>query len=262
MHLVELIQQVAGESLDVRRARVAEILAPLSLAEISAEMDAVRTQEALPALLDAIVEARSGCNSEQALKRRWRELLEGKGHAPLGIDFMVETLTHVAFDSEHPSCYIHPVIHIQDYAQTVPHTLIHETYHGFNARHGLGGGHALNEGTAIAVFKYYFGDEVNLAETIFGTVNYYRDIGIQGYPRRFLVGDAWEVDAKGYEALRYLMAADVSGVDWFDGKLVERVYRKFWRRLNRNVDFFNVWLPAAQRATERGLLFMKDRAAS
>jgi hypothetical protein len=58
MHLVELIQQVAGESLDVRRARVAEILAPLSLAEISAEMDAVRTQEALPALLDAIVSKR------------------------------------------------------------------------------------------------------------------------------------------------------------------------------------------------------------
>lgn len=250
--LAELVRQLDGQPLGARRARVAEMLAPLSLQAISREMDAVRVQQAVPALLDAIVEAKPGCNSEQALKRRWRELLESKGQAPLGIDFMVETLAHVAFDSQHPSCYIHPVIHIHDYAKTLPHTLIHETYHGFNARHGLGGGHGLNEGMAIAIFKYYFGDEVNLAETVFGTVNYYRDIGIEGYPRRFPIGDVGEADEKGREALRYLMAADVSGVDWLDARQVEKVYRRFWKRLNRDVDFYAVWLPAAARATERG----------
>jgi len=261
LRLVELIRAIADQPLDARRERAAALLAPLSLAEISAEMDTVRQQEAVPALLEAIVATRPNCRTPQALKRRWRDLLSGKGHAPLGIDYMVETLAHVAFDSEHPSCYIHPVIHIHDYAETLPHTLIHETYHGFNARHGLGGGHALNEGTAIAIFKHFLGDEVNLAETIFGTVNFYRDIGIEGYPRRFPIGDPWEADEKGREALRYLMAADVSGIDWFDGELVATIYRRFWKRLNRNVDFFARWLPAAERATERSRQFASRRGA-
>lgn len=133
----------------------------------------------------------------------------------------------------------------------VRNTLAHELFHIFNARtHASGGISGLNEGTAIWVFKTAFyesdSDEyaLGLAEPTFGTINFYRDIGIPHYPRCIPLGvPSDRITQKGRDVYAILMQRDPSMVPIFDAGTLQRAYDKYFRDLNRNQDF-GLWLKA------------------
>lgn len=138
-----------------------------------------------------------------------------------------------------------------DDLKPVRNTLSHELFHTFNARNRAAGGiSGLNEGTAIWIFKTAFPDftdeenALGLAEPTFGTINFYRDIQIQNYPRCIPLGipDRDEITEKGlYVYKEILMKRDPSRLPIFDAEVMQNIYDKYYRDLNRNQDF-SVWL--------------------
>jgi hypothetical protein len=124
-------------------------------------------------------------------------------------------------------------------------TLVHELFHIFNHReNGAGGISALNEGTAIWIFKTAFDDipenekELGLAEPAFGTIGYYRDIGIKGYPKHISLGVPTNITAKGREVYEHiLMARDPSRLPLFDREKLQACFDTYFKDLNRNQDF-------------------------
>ncbi len=149
--------------------------------------------------------------------------------------------THISFSSG-----------VLDRGAAVPdvrNTLAHELFHIFNGRnHAAGGISGLNEGTAIWIFKTAFyesdSDEyaMGLTEPTFGTINFYRDIGIPGYAKCIPLGVPSErITEKGREVYAMLMERDPSMLPVFDEQQLQRAYDKYFRDLNRNQDF-GVWL--------------------
>jgi hypothetical protein len=124
-------------------------------------------------------------------------------------------------------------------------TLVHELFHIFNHREkGAGGISALNEGTAIWIFKTAFDDipenekELGIAEPAFGTIGYYRDIGIKGYPKHIPLGVPKNITAKGREVYEHiLMARDPSRLPLFDREKLQACFDTYFKDLNRNQDF-------------------------
>lgn len=124
-------------------------------------------------------------------------------------------------------------------------TLVHELFHIFNHREkGAGGISALNEGTAIWIFKTAFDDipenekELGIAEPAFGTIGYYRDIGIKGYPKHIALGVPEHITAKGREVYEHiLMARDPSQLPLFDHEKLQACFDAYFKDLNRNQDF-------------------------
>ncbi len=130
-------------------------------------------------------------------------------------------------------------------AETARNTLVHELFHIFNHReNGAGGISGLNEGTAIWIFKLAFGNipesekELGLAEPTFGTIGYYRDIGIKGYPKDIPFGVPENITAKGREVYEeILMKKDPSKMPIFDQEKLQTYYDTYFKDLNRNQDF-------------------------
>ena len=124
-------------------------------------------------------------------------------------------------------------------------TLVHELFHIFNHReHGAGGISGLNEGTAIWIFKLAFNDipaaekELGLAEPTFGTIGYYRDIGIKGYPKHIPFGVPENITAKGREVYEeILMKNDPSRLPIFDKEKLQTYFDRYFKDLNRDQDF-------------------------
>ncbi len=134
--------------------------------------------------------------------------------------------------------------------QVLRNTLSHELFHIFNGRnHASVGISGLNEGTAIWIFKTAYPgfpkDEVKLglAEPTFGTINFYRDIGIKGYPKCIPLGiPRTNITEKGrYVYEEILMKRDPSKLPVFDAAKMQRIYDKYYRDLNRNQDF-SAWI--------------------
>ena len=137
-----------------------------------------------------------------------------------------------------------------DDPKALRNTLTHELFHIFNHReHASTGISGLNEGTAIWIFKTAFTDladdqiALGLAEPTFGTMNFYRDIKLKGYPTCIPLGiPNASITQKGREVYRdILMKRDPSKLPIFDTGKMQRIYDKYYRDLNRNQDFA-IWL--------------------
>ncbi|MBI4347436.1 MAG: hypothetical protein HY553_11310 [Elusimicrobia bacterium] len=238
---------VLGSS-DVRRNRRAarETLTRLSLEEARAFMDAVRAQKLVRPLVNALLALSQSARNAHALTDEWVRVLEG-GRA----DFLVEVLTYVEYASTGVGTVYFPgrdTVDIYDYDAAVG-AVVHESCHGFMDEHGLeGNAVGLNEGFCIALPKYIESGQGDIAEAVFGTVLFYRDVGLRGYPTQVAIGDANTLDAKGQAVARFLMRHDPSGIDWFDARGVRCLYDRVWSKLDRDVEW-NAWLSSVDQAT-------------
>jgi len=146
---------------------------------------------------------------------------------------------------------------------TIPlrNTLAHELFHIFNGHNrasvGISG---LNEGTAIWIFKCAFPDTTDaeralgLAEPTFGTMNFYRDIGLKNYPKAIPLGiPTKEITPKGREVYAdILMARDPSKLPLFDEARMTAIYTQYFKPINRNQPF-DKWLDEFRAAHARML---------
>jgi len=145
-------------------------------------------------------------------------------------------------------------------------TITHELFHIFNhQQHAAGGISGLNEGTAIWIFKCAYDDlprseyDLGLAEPTFGTINFYRDIGIKGYPKNIAMGiPTTNITAKGREVYEtILMARDPSRLPVFDARAMQAIYKKYFSPIKRD-QAFDKWLRKFRQAHAR---MLRDRAA-
>jgi len=145
-------------------------------------------------------------------------------------------------------------------------TITHELFHIFNSQqHAAPGISGLNEGTAIWIFKCAYSDlprgeyDLGLAEPTFGTLNFYRDIGIKGYPKNIAMGiPTTNITAKGREVYEtILMARDPSRLPVFDARAMQAIYKKYFSPIKRD-QAFDKWLRKFRQAHAR---MLRDRAA-
>ena len=123
-------------------------------------------------------------------------------------------------------------------------TLIHESLHSFNCYNGGPNG-ALNEGSAIWIFKIAFPqgrdpDELTggFAETVFGTVNYYRDYGVGGNHQIPLTAFNPSTD-QAKDLFGYLAANDPSHLPWDNQTKLQYCYDTYYKNISRTVpDWF------------------------
>ncbi len=129
--------------------------------------------------------------------------------------------------------------------------VMHESFHSFDCVNSGPSG-ALDEGTAIWVFKSAFPQGLHPAETwaeaTYGTKLYYRDI--QGQPNYPLGAVGSEASQKLLDVYRMLSEGDPSHLPWNSQDRLVGCYEEYFEQLNRNVDFLTVWLPSVQAATE------------
>ena len=132
-------------------------------------------------------------------------------------------------------------------------TLMHECFHSFNDRN-QGPKGALNEGSAIWVYKRAFGTDSpaeDFAEATFGTKLYYKTfMNEPDYP---LVAPA-VFNSKLVEVYSWLSTNDPSRLPWWDTELLNEMYNRYYASLDRDVDYYSVWLPSVQKAREAMLL--------
>ncbi|MFL5970216.1 MAG: calcium-binding protein [Gaiellaceae bacterium] len=126
---------------------------------------------------------------------------------------------------------------------------MHESFHSFDCVNGGPQG-ALDEGAAIWITKAFFPAGLDPAETwaeaTYGTKLYYRDInGQPDYP----LAVSRDPTFKLLQVFHMLSQKDPSQLPWNAQDRLTNCYQQFWEPLNRNVDFFTVWLPAAGAAT-------------
>jgi hypothetical protein len=234
-----------------------EPLKNLSFEEVTELMGVIRQQGKVEALVNALISIDSSATNQESLIEDWVTILSsGK------LDYMVEILTYTNYRSAHPCgyyCFSGDSVYIGDYAAVNVATIIHESNHSFNEVHGLGGNNGLNEGTSITICNYFDNTTKSLAESIFGTVLYYRDIKLAGYPTDLPIypygffdenGNV-TCDEKGKQFINFLMSEDVSRIDWFNPLKVQTIFDRYWKPLNRNMPFSD-WLVTANAATEQG----------
>jgi hypothetical protein len=131
--------------------------------------------------------------------------------------------------------------------------LVHETFHSFDCVNGGPAG-SLDEGAAIWVYKSNFAAALNPGETwaeaTYGTKLFYRDI--QGVPD-FPLGAAAAPTQKLLDEYAVLAAHDPSQLPWNSTDRLVTCFDRYYAGLDRNVDFFTVWLPSVDAATQRML---------
>jgi hypothetical protein len=127
--------------------------------------------------------------------------------------------------------------------------LMHESFHSFNCTNGGPVG-SLDEGSAIWIFKLAFPDSLlpgeSWAEATYGTKLFYRDF--QGNPDFPLVAPLAPTP-KLLEVYAWLAAGDPSRLPWNSTDRLVSCFDRYFAGLDRNVDFFTVWLPAVEEAT-------------
>ena len=235
----------AGRALN--RERMEQPLLNLTVAESAEVMDYVRSQNKSVRFVDSMLNVGPSANRNEVVQR-WVEAINTEL-----VDYQIETLSYTQFVNDIGCfCYFDGKVNM-NYSNVADRykVLMHETNHSFNDRHGLGSLTAFNEGFSIA--NGQADGERNIAEAVYGTVLAYRDIGFgPGYPTDLPMGDMSFADAKAADHVATMMAGDVSKIDWFDSAEVQDVYNRFWKPLDRNVDFITEWLPQAELATQQG----------
>jgi Ca2+-binding RTX toxin-like protein len=131
--------------------------------------------------------------------------------------------------------------------------LMHETFHSFNCVNGGPAG-ALNEGSAIWITNAPFTAPLlpgqSFAEATYGTKLYYRDLNNQpDYP----LEAASNPTQKLIDVYNYMSAHDPSQLPWNSNDRLVTCFNRYFVDLNRNVDFYNEWLPAVKQRTDQML---------
>ncbi len=242
----------SGRTDDATRQMIADYFAPLGMDASHETMEGIRHEGLLGAFIQATVRDDAGNPPGPELTAALTRLLEtGR------LDVYAETLASTP-------------INVGDYGgrleyrpgdnavvldenslgdtQNLANILAHELFHAFANAHGGGHG-ALNEGFGIAAREYAFTDgQYNLAEMVYGTKNFYRDLmGQPDYP----LGDMRNADPKLQAFLEALGARDSSLLAWQNPPQMGREYDDYFAPLNRSD--WNAWLTAVDEATQRML---------
>jgi hemolysin type calcium-binding protein len=132
--------------------------------------------------------------------------------------------------------------------------LMHESFHSFNCTNGGPVG-SLDEGSAIWISKVSFPGAGFLpgeswAEATYGSKLYHKEFF--GNPNLPLVAPI-SPTPKLLEVYAWLAANDPSLLPWNSTDRLVVCFDRYFAHLNRNVDFFTVWLPAVEDATRNML---------
>jgi hemolysin type calcium-binding protein len=129
--------------------------------------------------------------------------------------------------------------------------LTHESFHSFNCVNGGPSG-ALDEGSAIWILLAPYTDPLipgqSFAEATYGTKLYYRDLNNQP---DYLLQAPPNPTQKLIDVYNYLSAHDPSQLPWNSNERLVNCFNLYFVDLNRNVDFFNVWLPEVKQRTDQ-----------
>jgi hypothetical protein len=128
--------------------------------------------------------------------------------------------------------------------------LMHESFHSFNCVNGGPVG-ALDEGSAIWIAKigagFVLSPGESFTEATYGTKLYYRDLnGQPDYP----LAAPTNPTQKLIDVYTWLSANDPSKLPWNSNDRLVGCFNTYFADLNRNVDFFAVWLPAVKERTD------------
>ena len=114
----------------------------------------------------------------------------------------------------------------------------------------------MNEGSAVWIFKVAFPEDravgeikAGWAEATYGTVNYYRDIGLVGYDKNIALAAPSKPSAKLIEVYNWMSSQDLSKLPWNSTAKLQSCYDKYYKNINRNVDF-SAWLNLAVSASD------------
>jgi hypothetical protein len=129
--------------------------------------------------------------------------------------------------------------------------LVHESFHSFNCTNGGPVG-SLDEGSAIWIFKVAFPEPGLLpgeswAEATYGSKLFHREFF--GNPNLPLVAPL-SPTPKLLEIYDWLALNDPSRLPWNSTDRLVTCFDRYFANLTRNVDFFTVWLPAVEEATQ------------
>lgn len=241
---------------DDMRAAIADHFGPLGLDGSKESMDKIRDAGLMDQFLDATLRTDDGAAIDPQLKSGIADMMNtGR------LDSYAETLaTHgfnvfdpanlgdVATDAHHFNPSTGGVYIRQDGlgdADSLKNILAHETFHAYAHDHGSSRG-ANDEGLGIAAARYAnTDDDYNVAEMVYGTKNFYRDIrGDADFP----MGDWSGADPELREFVGELSSRDSSGFAWDDPTTAQQEYDDFFAPINRNQDW-NSWLLDVDQAT-------------
>jgi Ca2+-binding RTX toxin-like protein len=128
--------------------------------------------------------------------------------------------------------------------------LLHESFHSFNCVNGGPTG-SLNEGSAIWITLAPFDTPLipgeSLAETTYGTKLYYKVfLNNPDFPLTAPLNPTQKL----LDVYNYLSAHDPSKLPWNSTERLQTCFDRYFADLNRDVDFFNQWLPAVKERTD------------
>jgi hypothetical protein len=245
--LAELID--AGD-----RARIRDWAAPKTIAEINAEVAALDAAHR-DLLAAAVLDTNADATVREQLLRAMRSVL---AQPDLGFYAEIWSYTFIemvegGFFGTCGHLFLSPSAFGGLPDNDARGVLMHESFHSFNCVNGGPVG-SLNEGSAIWIAKSSFPAGLNPAETwaeaTFGTKLYYRDIaGNPDFPLEAPVSPS----SKLIEVYERLSGLDPSQLPWNSTERLTTCFDRYWAGLDRNVDFFAVWLPSAQQATAQML---------
>lgn len=215
-------------------------------------MDVIRSADRVRHLVRALLLVKPNAVNPDAIEDKLVEVFSRPK-----ADFLIELLTYVSYDSNNKGRVYFPnsrTVDMEDYFQARD-AIVHESCHGFMHMHG-NPTTGFNEGLCIALPKYINGDKVDIAETVYGSVLYYRDVKLEGYSTNVPIGNLDRLDDKARVMVRMLMAHDASRIDWFNKHEVQCHFDRIWFRLDRKYGQkdWDGWLRSVDEAVEQGAL--------
>ena len=232
------------------RAGILDWAAPKTIAEINAEvgaLDAARRDLLATVVLDTNADA----TNRDLLLRAMRTVFS---QPDLGFYSEIWSYTYIemvegGFFGGCGHLFLSPTNFSSITDEERRGVLVHESFHSFNCINGGPVG-SLNEGSDIWIAKISSPVALNPAETwaeaTYGTKLYYRDIN--GNPD-FPLEAPPAPSSKLIEEYQRLSQLDPSQLPWNSTERLTTCFERYWAALNRNVDFFAVWLPSAAQAT-------------
>jgi Ca2+-binding RTX toxin-like protein len=222
-----------------------------SIATINAAITAL-TQDRRDAIPAIVLDSNAAGDARSKLLRVMKELLNAPGlgfYAEVWSYTVVEMIPGGFFGTCH-HLFLDPAAFDGLSDHDARNVLGHESFHSFDCVNGGPAG-ALDEGAAIWVVKAFFPQGLDPAETwaeaTYGTKLYYRDLaGQPDYPLQV----AQNPTQKLLDVYAELAVRDPSRLPWNSQTRLTHCYQQWFETLNRNVDFFAVWLPSVKRATD------------
>jgi Ca2+-binding RTX toxin-like protein len=131
--------------------------------------------------------------------------------------------------------------------------LMHESFHSFNCVNGGPVG-SLDEGSAIWVVSVGLHQPLlpgqSLAETTYGSKLYHK---VFFNNPNLPITAPLNPTSKLLEVYEWLAASDPSRLPWNSTERLVTCFERYFDDLDRNVDFFSVWLPAVKERTDQML---------